>query len=179
VKRRNTILQQTIKKLLKEADEADEANASASASEASLDAQVDKLLVQYESEAKTTKSEGLDFRMMTRRFLNEADDDKDASKDDESKMSLDDIDMNSFVNGVVRLIENYDSLLEVKNTLVRRAKSFLKKSYSADAVAAFEDLMRDEHSIVDGMSKEEVKDEDFQPPDAARAGGGGGGGGVA
>lgn len=178
MKRRNTILQQTIKKLLREADEAD-ADASSNKTEASLDAQVDKLLVQYESEAKTTKSEGFDFRMMTRRFLNEADDDKDASKDDESKMSLDDIDMNSFVNGVVRLIENYDSLLEVKNTLVRRAKSFLKKSYSADAVAAFEDLMRDEHSIVDGMSKEEVKDEDFQPPDAARAGGGGGGGGVA
>ena len=58
----------------------------------SLDQQVDDLLISYESEAKTKKNEGLDFRMMTRRFLSssttqllEADEDKGSDKEKEEK----------------------------------------------------------------------------------------------
>lgn len=178
-----------LKKLLREAlllreDESNKAN-DEQESDASLDAQVDRYLAQYEGEAKSSKTEGLDFRMLTRRFLSEAgeddegkdDKDDDAAAGEPSKLSLEDIDMDSFANSVVRLIENYDSLLEVRSTLVRRAKNFLGKAYSPDVLDAFENVMRDEHGIVPGESKADVEDEEFQAPRADRAGDGGAGGG--
>lgn len=154
----------------------------------SLDSQVDRYLADYESEAKSSKNEGLDFRMMTRRIMNEAEGDEDASDEsgaedatteEPQKLSLDDIDVESFANSVARLVDNYDSLLEVKNTLVRRAQGFLAKTYDPDVVESFERLMREEHGIVPGKSKQEVEADEFPAPAAARAGEGGGAGGGA
>lgn len=155
--------------------------------DASLDAQIDRYFAQYEGEAKSTKTEAVSFRTMIRQFLiNEAgEDDKeeessdvpaDAGADEPGKMSADDIDMEAFANSVARLIENYDNLLEVKSTLVRRAKNFLAKSYAQDAVTAFEQTMREDHGIVPGESKSDVDNEDFTAPAADRAGSGGQGG---
>lgn len=155
---------------------------------ASLDAQVDRFLGQYEAEAATAKNEGFDFRMMTRRILNEAGEDDDAGDDapaddaggdaaePPAKIGLDKIDMENFANSVVRLIDNYDSLLEVRSTLVRRAKNFLAKQYSTEVVDAFEKTLREEHGIVPGESKDDVEAEDFPAPAADRAGEGGAGG---
>lgn len=158
----------------------------------SLDNQVDKYLGQYESEAKTAKTEGLDFRMMTRRLLNEAGEDEDEAGGEEdapaddaggAKLTLDDIDVESFANGVARLIDNYDSLLEVRNTMLRRAKSFLKKTYGNDVLEAYDRLMREQHGMEDGKSSDEVEAEEFPAPGADRAGqgdvGGTSGGGAA
>lgn len=151
--------------------------------EDSLDAQVDRYLAQYESEAKTSKREGLDFRMMTRRILSEVEDDEEGGASEEpanepDKLSLDDLDLESFANGVVRLIENYDSLLEVRNTLLRRARGFLAKGYEPDVVQEFERVMRESHGIADGESKHDIADEDFPALGADRAGDGGGAGGT-
>lgn len=148
--------------------------------EDSLDAQVDRYLIQYESEAKTSKREGLDYRMMTRRILSEAEEDEESADEEPAgkptKLSLDDIDIESFANDVARLIENYDSLLEVRNTLLRRARGFLAKGYEPDVVQEFERVMRESHGIVDGKSKQDIADEDFPAPRADRAGEGGVGG---
>lgn len=154
----------------------------------SLDAQVDRFLGQYEAEAKTSKTEGFDFRMMTRRILNEAGKDDDTGDDvptddvvgdaaaPPSKIGLDKIDVENFTNSVVRLIDNYDSLLEVRNTLVRRAKNFLGKSYFPEVIDAFEKTLREKHGIATGESKDDVDAEDFPAPVADRAGEGGAGG---
>lgn len=147
----------------------------------SLDAQVDKHLVNYETEAKTSKNEGLDFRMMTRRFLIEAEDDEEKKDDDKSakiaakKLSLDDIDMKSYVSSVMRLVENYDNLLEVRNTILRRAKNHIVKNYEKSAGQSFDDTLQEEHGIEIGKSKYEEEDE-FAAPPAGRAGPAGGGG---
>jgi hypothetical protein len=77
----------------------------------------------------------------------------------------------SFGNDVARLIENYDSLLEVRSTLLRRAKSFLQKNYSDDVVKAFEDTMRDDHSMEAGNSAMDIDDSRFTAPAADRANG--------
>jgi hypothetical protein len=144
----------------------------------SLDAQVDRYLAQYEGEAKSSKTEGRDFRMLTRRILSEAEEDEEGGDEAEppAKLTLEDIDIESFVNGVVRLIDNYDSLLEVRSTLARRAKNFLGKNYAPDVVEAFEQVLRDDHGIVAGKAEEDVEAEDFPAPGADRAGEGGAGG---
>ncbi|NBW57964.1 hypothetical protein EBR43_09350, partial [bacterium] len=118
----------------------------------SLDQQVDDLLTSYESEAKTKKNEGLDFRMMTRRFLSsstaqllEADEDKgsDKEKEEKKKLKMEDIDVEEFAGSVSRLIDNYDSLLEVRNTLARRAVNFLIENYEQDVVNEFKNVLED------------------------------------
>lgn len=140
----------------------------------SLDQQVDDLLISYESEAKTKKNEGLDFRMMTRRFLSspllEAEEDKD-----KKKLTIEDIDIEDFAASVSRMIDNYDSLLEVRNTLARRAINFLIENYEEDVVNEFKNVLEEEHDISIGKTKTELEDEEFEAPFADRAGGSGGG----
>ena len=163
--------------------------------EDSIDTQIDKYLTSYESEAKVSKNEGLDFRMMSRRFLIEAEEDekeedppaddktatddatdKDdtASSDEEKveepeKLKLENIDIGSFVSDVVRLVENYDSLLEVKNTIFRRAYNKLAKSYDQETVDAFNDELLESYGVEIGKTDSEVED-DFEAPKAGFAG---------
>lgn len=154
-----------------------------SSGEDSVDSQIDAYFSQYESEAKNSKNEGHDFRLFMRRFLNEADEDKDDKKDKDKdkdkeesedkkieKLSIDDLDINSFADSVVRLADNYDSLLEMRNTIFRRAISFLVKNYEEDVADAFKESLSERHGLEVGKSKTEADDENFQPPAADRAG---------
>lgn len=175
-----------LKRMIAEAflseDDAPAAAAPPEEKDTSLDAQVDRYFSEYETEAKSSKNEGADFRRLLRRLLeaegdttgNEAPAD-DGEGDAGSKQGLDSIDLENFANSIVRLIDNYDSLLEVRSTITRRAKNFLAKAYSPDVVDAFDKVMREEHGIVPGESKTDVEDEEFQAPAADRAGEGGGG----
>jgi hypothetical protein len=168
-----------LKTLLLEELTLHEANESPQEEHASLDAEIDRYFAQYESEAKTSKKEGRDFRALTRRLVSEADED-DATDDinEPSKQSADALDMESFVNSVVRLIENYDSLLEVRSTIARRAMNFIAKSYEPDVVESLKRTLRDDHGLVPGESALDVSDEEFQAPPADRAGASPGGGGA-
>lgn len=149
----------------------------------SLDSQVDRYLAQYEGEAKNSQKEGRDFRMLTRRIL-EAEGDEDEGGGDEggdagdeaAKPGLENIDVESFANSVVRLIDNYDNLLEVRSTLMRRAINFVAKAYSPEVVDALKKTLRDDHGLVPGESQQDVEDEEYPAPVADRAGSGGEGG---
>jgi hypothetical protein len=100
--------------------------------------------------------------------------------EDSDKPGLDSIDVEKFANDVVRLVENYDSLLEIRSCLLRRSTDFLKKTYSDDVIKAFEDTLRDDHGMEAGTGKRDVDAERFTAPAADRANGsaqaGGGGG---
>lgn len=171
------------------------------ASGASLDAQVDRYFVQYETDAKkadeptTDQMESIDWRDLIKGRLVEAgegdkdEDDKgeapgadELTGNDTGKLGLDRLDVEKFAGDVFRLIENYDSLLEVRNTLVRRAHEFVAKSYDDKVVKAFDDVLRDDHGIVPGEDKAEVDADRYPAPAAARASGsaepGPGGGGA-
>lgn len=139
--------------------------------EDSLDMQIDKYLVEYESESKVAKTEGKDFRMMVRRFLSEADEDEE-KKDEKSpgKLKLEDIDVEHFLIDVMRLVDNYDALLEVRNTILRRAVNFLVKGYEPAVADAFKENLMDAYGMEIGKSKSEVEDDEFQSPTADRAG---------
>lgn len=150
--------------------------------EDSLDAQVDKFLISYEKDSKVVKKESFDFRDSMRSVLYEAEGDeeeKDKDADAESptpQLNAEDIDMESFVNNVMRLVENYDSLLEVRDTILKRALNFVAKNYKKDAQRNFEDTILDLYGVKIGSSKQDIDDEYYPSPRAAAAGPGGGGG---
>jgi len=149
-------------------------------SEDSLDSQIDSYFAKYEKEATSVKKEGFDFKIMTRNFLLEAEDDKE-EKDDKvqevpSDLTIDDIDLESFTNSVVRLIDNYDSLLEVRDTVVRRAINFLSKSYDSSVIQSFKEILEEQYDIEVGKNQSEEKFSKFPAPPADRAMGPSGGG---
>lgn len=174
-------LKRIVDALLKEANDEDQEEPG----EDSLDDQIDKFLIDYETEAKRTKSEGTNFRDLTRRFLLEAGEDEggDKEKDEEGgdetpeKLPADDIDMGSYVSDVMRLVENFDSLLEVHNTILRRAKNYILKNYEPDAGTTFDDHLSEGYGMEIGKSKYDAESE-IQAPKAAAAGPAGGGGGA-
>lgn len=171
----------------------------------SVDAQVDRYFAQYENDAKKTgddltdqdvsvaQMESIDWRDLVKGVLIEAgegDKDEEDSTDaapgadeltgeDTEKLSTDKIDVEKFANDVVRLIQNYDSLLEVRSTLLRRATTFLSKTYDDDVLKAFEDTLRDEHGMEPGKNSGDLAADKFPSPAADRANGsaqaGGGG----
>ena len=171
-------LKNIVKNLLREAKEEPK-----EAGEDSLDAQVDKLLIAYESEAKNAKTEGRDFRSFTRRFLREAEEDEEDKKDEEGEeeaeaekpktLTADDINLQSFVADVMRLIDNYDSLLEVRNTILRRATNYLAKNYEKDVPDSFKAELMDSYGIEIGKSDSDM-DAEFAAPKAGAAGPAGG-----
>lgn len=144
----------------------------------SLDQQVDDLLISYEADAKVQeKNEAVDFSSMTREFLttlSEAEGDEKV-EEPKAKLTSENIHIEKFASDVVRLIDNYDSLLEVRNTLARRAVNFLMDNYDPSVVNEFKIVLQDQHDIVIGKSPYVEKDEEFPAPPAARAGGAGGG----
>jgi hypothetical protein len=181
----------------------------------SVDIQIDKFFSSFESESKSSKNEGLDWRRVTRRLL-EAEDDEEANlfgggddeeeggdeeepADDEEagdeegeegdeeeeepeepeKLTLEDIDINAFASSVARLVDNYDSLLELRDTITRRAMNFLGKNYDFEVSQKFKQIMSDQFDLGADQTPNGLPDEKFQAPHASRAlGGGGGGGGV-
>lgn len=175
----------------------------------SLDNQVDRYLAQYEGEAKkadgdaggvmdgdtggpnAAQMESIDWRDLVKGVIIEAGEgDKNAEQpevpgEEPEKLGMDSLDVAKFADSIVRLIENYDSLLEVRSTLIRRARSFLDKTYSEDVVKAYEDVLRDDHGLEAGSDKGTLDAEKYPAPAAARAAGsaepgvGGAGGGGA
>jgi len=147
----------------------------------SLDAQVDRYFTEYENGAKAAKTEGNDF-FRTFRKLMEAEGDEEEMGDDEpteeapaeptqpTKMTVEDIDVGAFVNDVARLIENYDNLLEVRSTIIKRSINFISKSYDSDVVKALKDAFKNEHSMVADKTESEHETDDFVAPRAAEAG---------
>lgn len=100
----------------------------------------------------------------------EGGEDEEEKDEEPKKLTLDDVNVESFADSVVRLVDNYDSLLEVRNTILRRAINFLAKTYDIDVVDSFKEVVQERHGIEIGKSKSEMEEEDFQPPAAARAG---------
>lgn len=148
--------------------------------EDSLDDQVDRYFNDYESEAKSAKVEGADWRRSVRRILEAEGDeaaDEEATEEEPAKLSADDIKVDSFLDSVMRLVDNYDSLLEVRNTILRRAVNFLNKNYEPDVAQQFKDSLRDSYGFDIGKSAKDVSDEQFPAPPAERASGPSGGGG--
>src|SRR5260221_3384395 len=103
----------------------------------SLDSQLDRYFSEYERASKNAQAEGKSFRALTRRLL-EAD-------EDAGKQPAGDLNIEEFADNVVRLVENYDSLLEVRSTIAKRAINFIAKIYDKDTVKELLTLLRYQH----------------------------------
>lgn len=187
--------------LREDAQEGDTQSHVEGASGDSIDQQVDRLLAQYETDAKKTDEggsgevaqESFSRRQMERipwndlikgRIVEAGEDDKDEETEDDAapgaeemtgqdtdKLGLDKLDVSKFADDVVRLIDNYDSLLEVRNTLMRRARAFLEKNYSEEVLNSYDDVLRDDHGMEPGKDSAETKADEFPAPAADRAAG--------
>jgi len=153
------------KEILKEAEEKKE-------KEDSIDVQVDRFISSYEADSKIVKKESFDFRNSIRQFLSEGEDEPDKTG---KKLTVEDIDMSNFVNNIVRLITNYDSLLEIQDTILKRAANFLGENYDEVTVQAFREELLDTHSIEIEKSRKD-REEGYTPPRAGAAGPAGAGG---
>ncbi len=163
----------SLKELARLLRESDEEVPKKEKGEDSVDAQIDKYLSQYESQANEDgqkKFESISYERLAHdwRALTEADNEK---KDEEvhEKAKLEDISMGSFVSDVMRLVENYESLLEIKNTILRRAANYLADNYQGDVLQIFKNELLESYGIEIGKSASE-KDDDIQPPKAGAAG---------
>lgn len=165
------------------------------ASGASLDAQVDRYFGEYEAAARkeeddeempdAAQMEALDWRDLLKGRLFEAgegdkddQDPEDAAPgadamtgEDDEGLPIEKLDVEAFANDVARLIENYESLLEVRSTVLRRAKQFLEKTYADEVVSAFDASMRDDHGMEAGNSSLDISSDKFTAPAADRANG--------
>ena len=189
-------LRETISRLLREADDdkesgdatADDPQPSAvdpekavKKAEASFDLPIKKMLQKSLSEATSAKSEGLDLRRLTRRLFEEDEEDSLLGPDDSedeapaagptvpTKKSLESIDIGSYSEAVVRLIENFSNLIDVKTILVEMAKVELGETYDDSTVSAFTEFLSEEYDIEIGASKWD-KEIENQPPPARGAG---------
>lgn len=142
--------------------------------EDSIDSQIDRYFSDYESEAKNSKNEGLSLRSITHRLLKEEEEEDTGSEAEAEKLTSEDLDVKSFVASVMRLIDNYDNLLEVNNTILRRAANFLSKSYDESTLENFKEELMESYGVEIGKSKSEKEDE-FEAPKAGAAGPMGGG----
>jgi hypothetical protein len=178
------------KKLLKEENSKAD-NMTRQKDQMSLDMQVDKYFIQFEKESKI-KQESLSRRGI---ILFEAPEDEeedaeeetdeeapadDASAEEEAfqKLGPENVDLYNFASNVTRLIENYEMMLEVEKTLLRRSISFMEKLYNQEAISELKDIYSDEYGLETDRSKYDMEAEDFVAPAAQRAGGTGGGGGA-
>lgn len=132
----------------------------------SLDVQIDKYFMSYENEATALKKEGVNLYTMTRDFLLEKKSDDDGTPG--TTKTVDDIDVRAFCFDVARLIDNASSLLEFKNTIVRRAVNYLAKSYDDETIRRFKITMEDDFDLTAGDSAFEPID--GKVPTAAEAG---------
>lgn len=131
----------------------------------SLDSQVDKYLIEYEKEAKELKNE---YKFFSKKYL--------LKEENEDKENEEKLDVESFATNLVRLINNYDSLLEIKNTLIKRAINFLGQSYDVSVVNELKNTLREVHGLVIDQSEFDKSEEKFPAPPAERAGASGTGG---
>jgi len=140
----------------------------------SIDGQIDRFFAKLEGDAVDSVNEVFEWRSATRRLLEAAADEDDDSSDQQpqapQKKTLDDIDVDEFSAGIIRLVRNFDNLIETKSTIVRRAVNFLSKTYDNNVKESFLSILRDDEGLTPDQSEREVEQDNFQAPLADRSG---------
>jgi len=150
----------------------------------SVDEIIDRMIMDYEEEGLKLKKENFSLRdFVLSSLLSEGDDEekKDKKKKTDKKEEKKEtplrknpdyeFDVHVFVNNVARLAENYDSLLDMRDIILKRAYNFVEKNYSKNVAIEFEKyLMRNFEMQIGRTSIDQ--EYDFIAPYAKRSGGG-------
>lgn len=120
----------------------------------SVDDQIDSLLIKFESESIKTESRA---RRSIRLMFEEPEGEKgegpsavgSEERDEEwsGEPNKPPIDIDRFAHRVVRLMENYNSLLDVRTVILNRSKNYIRENYDDFAVLKFEDTLEVDHGI--------------------------------
>ena len=133
-------------------------------SKSSIDDQIDSLFIKFEKESLKTESQ---IRSLMKLMFEAPEDEEEfvpaedeAENEEPSSVGSDErdeewsaepnkppIDMNQFVRRVVRLIENYDALLDVRTVIVQRAKNYVLENYDEAAAQDFKEFLEEDHGI--------------------------------
>ena len=110
-------------------EEAEEGDELVDVVEDNIDADIEAVLIDYESEARKKASEAVDESV---KMIYEADQE---------------IDINIFAGEVARLIKNYDNLIDMEKMLADKAKAFITSRYGEQTAQELEDALEDQHDI--------------------------------
>jgi hypothetical protein len=175
-----------LKKLLTEAfslseqlkEASSERDLDASKGSESIDAQLDRFFIAHEKTATEAAASGkkkVESRQRSirqSRLLKEA---KDEAKENEDTTagagrSLDDINVEQFASDIARLVDNFDSLIETRQVILRRAINFLAKSYDKDVVALLKTVLARDYDLEVNKTKLEADEDRFPAPRSGLAG---------
>lgn len=121
----------------------------------SVDDQIDALLIKFESESIKTESVSLSLS----KLLFEAPEDEEeeegpsavGSEERDQELSAEPVkppvEIDQFTKKLVRLLENYESLLDIKTVIINRAKNYLIENYDEAAADALEDTLDTDYGI--------------------------------
>ena len=116
--------------------------------ENSLDADLDAIFIDFETEARKSVVKSESFRNSTRLLYEDSD--------------LDEINIDVFASNVARLVKNYENLLDMEDILVSRAKEFLEDRYGEEAGNSLVDELEKSHDVE--MSDPKSLKSDFEVP---------------
>ena len=164
---------------------------------ASVDDQIDKLLLQYEKLSLPSEEEALQemiqkcsLRLILEQEEDEvvaADDEEDpedaeeeevAEEDEEFEQEIPKLDIGTFALKVARLAELPEKVLDLKDAIINRAIHYLQTNYDDNIAKEFENALMDNFQLA--VPEEEVEKlvaSDLPPPAAVGAGPLGGAGG--
>ena len=120
----------------------------------SVDDQIDALLIKFESES--IKAESATRSLAALLFEAPEDDDEEGpsavgSEERDQELSAEPIkppvEIDQFTKKVVRLLENYESLLDIKTVIINRARNYLIENYDEAAADALEDTLDTDYGI--------------------------------
>jgi len=155
----------------------------------SVDDQIDALILRYESSSLQEKEKNSSMmESLTRKslkFLFEQDEEQEvgeeAAAEEEAaveptgseemkvtkpgKQIIPDLDIDSFASRTVRLINNPDSLLDIKTAIINRIKNFLDENYGDQFVTRYIEILEEEFGIetseFNESEMEQTSDDDF------------------
>jgi len=119
----------------------------------SVDDQIDALLIKFESESIKTESVSLSLS----KLLFEAPEDEEegptavGSEERDQEVSAEPakppVEIDQFTKKIVRLLENYESLLDIKTVIINRTRNYLIENYDEAAADAFEETLDVDYGI--------------------------------
>ena len=144
----------------------------------SIDAQVDRLLLQGDKSKEDTGA------TQAESLLREADEDApppdaapadaggDAPPPPQNAAPEKQLDVMAFADNVARLVEKLDNLIDVKGTLVRRALNYVTKNYDPKQAKEVQQVLEGNFELSPEAHADGYDDNDNVPPNAKGAGAG-------
>jgi len=151
----------------KEEDKDDDEEKPSGPADDTIDGEVNNLLADFESEAVSAAEQEASLKGESTRFNN-------MHKQPVAKLLFEadesPIDVSHFANNVARVINNYQTLMDVEKMIFDKAKSFLSAKYGEQVAQEFESVMESDHelSFVTG-AKDSAEDSHESLPIAAGA----------